>query len=135
MSEIELQVEDRDVKSLKYLGVVFDKNLKMTERIKQVTVGANDVATKLVNIGEPRFSNDKGKVTCGAVNSTVLYGVPIWGAIMAKEKYRNMRLQVQRKMAPRVISAHKWNGFYGGSSGHDRAHTSRPTSKRKVHGL
>ena len=69
ISEIAIRVENRDVKSqrsLKYLGVVFDKDLKMTEHIKQVTVRANDVATKLARL--------------------------IPGAIMATETYRNMLL-------------------------------------------
>ena len=76
LSDIEVQVEDRDVKSLKYLGVVFDKDLQMTEHVKQMTVRANDVATKLArlmpNNSGPRFS--KSRVICGAVSSIVLYG-------------------------------------------------------------
>lgn len=94
-------------KSLKYLGVIFDKDVKMTEHVRQVVTRINEVATKLgrllLNIGGPRSS--KRRVLCGAVSSILLYGAQIWGGVMRKEKYRHMLLQVQRKLALRIRSA------------------------------
>ena len=110
--EIDVQVEEEVVKSkkwVKYLGVVFDKNTKMVEHIKQVAARASAVASKLIrlmpNVGGPRSS--KRRVIGGVINSIILYGAPIWCSAMKIQKYRNMLLQLQRKMALWITSAYR----------------------------
>ena len=87
--------------------MILDKDLKMTEHVKQVVARANEVFSKLgrlmPNIGGRRSS--KRRVLSGAVSSIVLYGAPIWGGIISKEKYRQILLQVQRKSSLRISSA------------------------------
>ena len=67
------------------------------------------MATKLgklmPNIGGPPSS--KRRVLCGAVGSIIMYAAPVWGGVMAKEKYRQMLLWVQRKLALRISSAYR----------------------------
>ena len=63
LKEIEVDIGEQRIKSrssVKYLGVVFDKDLKMREHVRRVAARANEVATKLSrlmpNIGGPRSS-------------------------------------------------------------------------------
>ena len=42
----------------------------------------------------------------GAVGSIILYAAPVWGGVMVKEKYRQMLLRVQRKLALRISSTY-----------------------------
>ena len=101
--------EVRSKNSVKYLGVIFDKNTRFTEHVKHVMSRANEVATKLgrlmPNIGGPRST--KRRVLCGAIGSITLYAAPIWGGVMGKEKYRQMLIRVQRKLALRKCSAYR----------------------------
>ena len=112
LREITVSVGDTEVtskRSLKYLGVHFDKDSRMTEHVRQTVARANEVAAKLSrlmpNVGGPRAS--KRRVICGAVTSILLYGAPIWGAVIGMERYRGMLLSAQRKLALRVGSAYR----------------------------
>ena len=112
LREITVTVGDKVVtskESLKYLGIIFDRNMTKTEHIKQTVTRVNEVAAKLgrlmPNIGGPRSS--KRRVLSGAINSVILYGAPVWSETMKKEKYKNMLQQVQRKMALKVSSAYR----------------------------
>ena len=112
LPDISVRVGDNEIVSrrcLKYLGVWFDMDMKMTEHVKNVTSRASDVATRLCrlmpNIGGPRSS--KRRVIAGTVNSIVLYGAPIWSGALRYEKYRQMVVQVQRRVGLRICSAYR----------------------------
>ena len=112
ISEITINVGDEEIKSkksIKYLGVHFDKDMKMTEHVRRVTARANEVAAKLAilmpNIGGPRAS--KRRVISSAATSVILYGTPIWGRVLKHEKYRKMLGSVQRKLALGIGSAYR----------------------------
>ena len=81
----------------------------MTEHVRCVVKRASEVATSLfrvmLNIGGPRSS--KRRVVGGVINSIILYGARVWHRVLRYEKYRNMSLQVQRRVAPRVCSAYR----------------------------
>ena len=110
--EITIRVGEKEIKSrksIKYLGVHFDKDMRMTEHVRQAAARANEVTAKLAilmpNIGGPRAS--KRRVISGAASSVLLYGAPIWGGVMRHGKYRNMVGSVQRKLALRIGSAYR----------------------------
>ena len=112
LTEIEVTVGNNKIRSsrcVKYLGVTLDKDLRMREHVRRITDRANEVATKLgrlmPNIGGPRAS--KRRVLSGAVGSIILYAAPVWGGVLREEKYRNMVLQVQRRMALRICAAYR----------------------------
>ena len=103
LKEIEIGIRRSSVKSQKhltYLGIVFDKDMRMTEHVKQVTSRVNQMATQLAtimpNVGGPRAS--KRRVINSILNSVILYAAPIWSDTLRFAKYRNMLEKTQRKM-------------------------------------
>ena len=112
LKEITVTMGDSNIrsrKSLKYLGVYFGKDLRMSEHVRLTTMRAGDVASKLCrlmpNIGGPRSS--KRRILGGVINSIILYGASIWGGALKHQKYRVMLLQVQRRVALRVCTAYR----------------------------
>jgi hypothetical protein len=95
--------------ALKYLGVYFDTDTRMTEHVKRVASRAevlvNSMARILPNIGGTRYS--KRRLMASVVNSVVLYGAPIWQKALQHKKYRERLEKVQRLMALRVCSAYR----------------------------
>lgn len=102
-------VEVMSKKSAKYLGVVFDENLRMTEHIKYVTSKAQKVIGMLSkimpNIKGP--DNPKRKILATVVYSTLLYGVPAWGKVTKWKKYVNLLQQIQRKVMARLCRSYR----------------------------
>ena len=87
-----MRLGDKDIKSqksLKYLVVTFDKDLRMMEHVRQVVLKVADIAARLCqlmpNIVGPRSS--KRRVIGGVVGSTILYGAPIRCGALRYAKY------------------------------------------------
>ena len=97
------------VECIKYLGVYFDKDRRMTEHIRRTVQRATEVAGRLCrimpNIGGPRSS--KRRVICSAVSSILMYGAPVWKKALRHKKYVGMMAKLQRKLALRICSAYR----------------------------
>lgn len=96
-------------RAIRYLGVMMDKDMRMTEHIKMITRKAEATAMTLgrlmPNIGGPRASKRR---TIGAVvYSVLLYGAPTWERALRYAKYRKLLEKVQRRIALRICSAYR----------------------------
>lgn len=95
--------------SLKYLGVHFGKDGNMMEHVKQTITKCEKTTMALSrlmpNIGGPTSS--RRKILATVCHSVILYAAPIWGGVLRYQKYRNMLISMQRKMAIRVASAYR----------------------------
>ncbi|KAI5747359.1 hypothetical protein M8J77_013857 [Diaphorina citri] len=95
--------------STKYLGVIFDQNMRLTSHITYAVEKAEKVAAALgrlmPNIGGP--GNGKRHILASVVYSTLFYGAPIWQTALKWEKYRAMYEKVQRKMMLRIARAYR----------------------------
>lgn len=99
----------RTMKSIRYLGVIMDKDMKMTEHVKMVTTKAEAAAialSKLLpNVGGPRQS--KRRVMSSVVYSILLYAAPVWRKAINIAKYRKLTEKVQRRISLRICSAYR----------------------------
>lgn len=109
---MDIQVQDCTVRtsnSLKYLGVHFDKDLRMKEHVKETAKKAGHITRNLSrlmpNIGGP--APTKRRVLNAVVNSVLLYAAPVWDKAMKMAKYRNTYTKVQRQMAIRISCAYR----------------------------
>ena len=102
-----VSVESSEV--VRYLGILFGKDLRMGHHVKHVVLRAAEVATRMsgimANVGGPW--GNKRRVISSAVTSILLYGAPIWGRALKYAKYVEMVSRVQRKMAIRICSAYR----------------------------
>lgn len=110
--EIETRVEGVEVKSkesAKYLGVLFDRNVRMVVQIKKASEKAEKIILSLSrlmpNISGPE--NDKRKILASVVYSTLLYGAPVWGSVLRWNKYINLMERVQRKVMIRMCRSYR----------------------------
>ncbi|KAH1029328.1 hypothetical protein HUJ05_002587 [Dendroctonus ponderosae] len=98
--------------SVKYLGVTFDRNLRMTTHVKKTTEKAlqmTNILRKIMpNMGGPGSKNRKLLRT--AVISVVAYGAPIWKSALRYQKYAIMLEAVNRKLALGVAGAYRTTG-------------------------
>jgi hypothetical protein len=73
-------VEITTAEAIRYLSVVFDRNLRKTEYVRRVTKKGQGIANKLARImpnqGGP--GDSKRRVIASVVYSILLYGAPIW---------------------------------------------------------
>lgn len=102
-------VQTKSKDSAKYLGVLFDKNMRMTAHIRKVAEKAEKTATNLgrlmPNISGPK--NDKRKLLGAVVYSTLFYGIPAWVDVLRFNKYRNRLEKVQRKVMLRQCRSYR----------------------------
>lgn len=99
----------RPCRTLKYLGVWLDSELRYGEHITQAVTKAERLVTALTRI-TPNISglgSQKRTILYGVVQSTLLYGAPVWRRAMDIKKYREQYKQLQRRMLLRVASAYK----------------------------
>ncbi|KAJ3640617.1 hypothetical protein Zmor_027169 [Zophobas morio] len=100
-------IETRE--AVRYLGVDFQRNLRVAEQVERVVrkaklvVGA--LGRLLPNVGGPRAS--KRRVLCSVVHGILLYGAEVWIDGYRIQKYRQMLLGVQRNMLLRVCCAYR----------------------------
>ncbi|KAI5735528.1 hypothetical protein M8J77_019588 [Diaphorina citri] len=101
------QIESTD--KLKYLGVMFSKNLNMGEHVKWVSKKAERTALALNRIMPNRGgpSNKKRVVLSSIVHSILLYGAPFWAEVMKYRTHVNRLEQVQRKSMIRIIRSYR----------------------------
>lgn len=83
ISNMQINVENSVIESknmVKYLGIYINKDLSMTEHIKQTTEKATRMINTLTRImpktGKTRAS--RKRVLASAVISSMLYGAPVW---------------------------------------------------------
>ncbi|KAI5731894.1 hypothetical protein M8J77_018009 [Diaphorina citri] len=104
---VEMQISSKP--SAKYLGVFFDRNMRMTTHIRKVAEKAEKVATNLSrlmpNINGPK--NCKRKLLGSVVYSTLFYGIPAWVDVLQYQKYRTRVEKVQRKIMLRQCRAYR----------------------------
>ncbi|KAJ3639073.1 hypothetical protein Zmor_004372 [Zophobas morio] len=100
-------IETRE--AVRYLGVDFQRNLRVAEQVERVVrkaklvVGA--LGRLLHNVGGPRAS--KRRVLCSVVHGMLLYGAEAWIDGYRIQKYRQMLLGAQRNMLLRVCCAYR----------------------------
>ena len=109
---MDIIVQNRVVETsecIKYLGVYFDKDLKMRQHIIQTAKKAGEAIRNLSrlmpNTGGP--SSTKRRVLGTVVNSILLYSAPIWDETLKLAKYRLIYERVQRQMAISICSAYR----------------------------
>lgn len=95
---LELAVEKTEL--IKYLGLQVDARLKFIEHSEVVTRRAfqagKQLSYLLPNTRGPRKSNRR--ILASVVISRLLYGAPIWYAIIAKKGIENMAGVLRRTM-------------------------------------
>nr|CAI5850898.1 unnamed protein product [Callosobruchus analis] len=96
-------------KSLVYLGISIDNEVCFGEHIKRATEKAQKKAAMLSrlmpNVGGP--STSKRQMLNTVVQSTLLYGAPVWYRALKREKHRQTLDRAQRKTLLRVASAYR----------------------------
>lgn len=102
-------VEIVPAKHVKYLGIWLDSRRNFGEHVKRTVnkTGKTIAALNKImpNIRGPRYN--KRVVLNGVVQSTILYGAPVWSPVMRYQKYANMLLGTQRRSLLRVIQAYR----------------------------
>lgn len=102
-----IRVETKE--AAKYLGVMFDKNMRMTTHIAKVAEKAGKVAANLgrimPNVSGP--NNAKRKILATVAYSTLFYAVPIWGKTTQMAKYRGKLEKVQRRIMLRQSRSYR----------------------------
>lgn len=96
-------------KSLKYLGIHLDSQGNFSKHVREATAKADRVTAALTrvmpNIGGP--GTQKRLALCGVVQSTLLYGAPVWAPAMRMDKYRGMVVSSQRRVLLRAACAYR----------------------------
>ena len=95
------------VDSLRYLGVWLDSKLTFAEHIRRTTAKASQTSEQLArlmpNMRGPKTA--RRKLLLKVVQSTLLYGAPIWAE--AKKTHMQKLASVQRRSALRVAVAYR----------------------------
>jgi hypothetical protein len=96
-------------RSMRCLGVWIDDKLGFGTHTEKAAAKASAVGEQLArlmpNIGGPRPS--RRRLYSTVVNSTLMYGAPIWSAALQQEKKRATMARVQRNSALRTITAYR----------------------------
>ena len=99
-------IETRE--AVRYLGVEFQRNLRVAEQVERVVLKAKMVVGALgrllPNVGGPRASKRRA---LGSVVHGILYGAEVWIDGYLIQKYRQMLLGFQRNMLLRVCCAYR----------------------------
>lgn len=109
---IKFMIAGREIeisRQIKYLGVTIDDKLRFGPHVREVSRKAEkqtSALTKLMpNIGGP--IDIKRKILYGVVQSTLLYGAPIWGNALNIKRNEKIITSVQRRILLRVGSAYR----------------------------
>lgn len=109
---VQVEVEGTMIETkeaLKYLGIHFDRNMRMGQHIlktaEKATKALGNISRIMPNIGGP--SESSRRILCSVVHSIILYGASIWGRALKQKQHLKKLLSVQRKVAIRITSAYK----------------------------
>ena len=87
--------------SIKYLGVWYDKDMRMTIYLVKALTKAkrafNKLSRLMPNIGEP--GSNTRILLCSVAYSKLLYGVPAWKRALGHKKYEAMGESFQKRFA------------------------------------
>lgn len=112
LTQMELQVVDTRVvtaAALNYLGIAFDRNMRMREHVQNIGRKASRVADALRRI-MPRTGGaktDRRRVLASVIYSIMLYGAPTWGGILKYAKHTKILEAIHRKMLLGVTCAYR----------------------------
>lgn len=112
LTTMSIRVQRTEVQTsqcLKYLGVHFDKDLRMKQHIIETAKKAGEAVRKLSRLMPNTCgpTTSRRKVLNSVVNSIILYAAPVWYKAIEMNKYKYMLLQVQRQMSIRISSAYR----------------------------
>lgn len=97
------------VRSMKYLGVWLDKDLRMTEHIQKISEKAQNkislISRLMTKNGGPKTK--KRKLIASTVMSAILYGAPIWARALKFGKCRSQLERVNRRLALAITTAYR----------------------------
>lgn len=96
--------------SIKYLGILIDVNWLFLHHFRYIEEKANKVVRTLNKLMPNLRGPDERRrgLFANVVMSVILYGAPVWGDVIAKEKRVLSALyRLQKTMAQRVISAYR----------------------------
>ena len=94
---------------IRYLGVVIDKDARMTKHVENVAAKAAKYATNIARI----LPNTKGprearrRIYAGVALSVILYAAPTWSKALNFKKYEATLERVNRTLAIRVARAYR----------------------------
>lgn len=95
--------------SIKYLGLLLDKNWKFIEHFDYIEEKVSRVTRALSalmpNLRGPR--EKKRKLCAHAISSIINYGTPIWNTAIINRKIRDKLRRIQRTLAIRVIAGYR----------------------------
>jgi hypothetical protein len=89
----------RQVKNMKYLGIIIDNKLTFREHITHVTEKCRKIIFALSKLAKLNWGlSHKALKTLytGGIQPLLLYGAPVWAEIIEKESYRKKITRVQR---------------------------------------
>lgn len=96
-------------KSVKYLGILIGENFYFGKHIKAAAMKAgaraNAIMRLMPNIDGP--CTWERRMLYGVVQSTILYGAPIWHRMMGAAKHRGILQSIQRRALLRVACAYR----------------------------
>jgi hypothetical protein len=102
-------VEITTAEATRYLSVVFDRNLRMTEHVRRVTKKGQGIANKLARImpnqGGP--GDSRRRMIASVVYSILLYGAPIWRKATGNRTCVKLLESVHRQLTLRICSAYR----------------------------
>lgn len=94
----------KTAEKVRYLGVILNKNMTMTEHVKYLRGKTADVCKQLnmlmSNTTGPRCS--KRRLLVSVIHSIVFYAAPMWAEALRHQKYRTMLQQIQRRVLIRA---------------------------------
>ena len=98
----------RQVKTMKYLGIIIDNKLTFREHITHVKEKCRKIIFALSNSAKPNWGlNHKALKTLytGGIQPLLLYGAPVWAEILGKTSHRKNLTRVQRLINIKIAKA------------------------------
>jgi len=99
----------RQVKTMKYLGIIIDNKLTFREHITQVTEKCRKIIFALSKSAKLNWGlSHKALKTIytGGIEPLLLYGAPVWAEIIEKTSHRKKLTRVQRLINIKVAKAY-----------------------------
>lgn len=109
---LNIQINNTEIeikKTLKYLGVIMDKNLSFRPHVEHITEKARRTISALDKI-LPRVagpSESKRRLYSSVIHSILLYASEIWGTALKKKTIYQKILSVQRKIGIKICRAYR----------------------------